>query len=57
MPQAVKAPLPDPADEVILEVQGMRKRWPNGRQVLDGTALQEGVTQPAGQDPVRGRER
>jgi len=27
------------ADEVILEVQGMRKRWPNGRQVLDGIDL------------------
>jgi len=39
MPQAVKAPLPDSADEVILEVQGLRKRWPNGRQVLDGIDL------------------
>jgi polar amino acid transport system ATP-binding protein len=34
-----QAPTPDPADEVILEVQGMRKRWPNGRLVLDGVDL------------------
>src|SRR5215471_10982371 len=39
MAQPLKASLPDPADEVILEVEGMRKRWPNGRQVLDGVDL------------------
>jgi polar amino acid transport system ATP-binding protein len=36
MPEASKSLMPEPADEVILEVEGLRKRWPNGRQVLDG---------------------
>jgi len=30
---------PAPADEVILEVERLRKRWPNGRVVLDGVDL------------------
>jgi len=29
----------EPAGEVILEVQGLRKRWPDGRVVLDGIDL------------------
>ena len=39
MVQATESPLPDPSDEVILEVEGLRKRWPNGGQVLDGVDL------------------
>jgi len=34
-----QAPTPTPADERILEVQGLRKRWPDGRLVLDGIDL------------------
>ncbi|HVP30324.1 MAG TPA: amino acid ABC transporter ATP-binding protein [Myxococcota bacterium] len=39
MAQATRPTGPEPADEVILEVEGMRKRWPNGRVALDGVDL------------------
>jgi len=39
MTEAARTTTPAPADEVILEVEGLRKRWPNGRLALDGVDL------------------